>query len=480
VAGSNGNSQDEITFYEFVNDFDSESQLFLTYNLTDIVYVVDKVETVQYLDDEKVTHIWLESLGTCDVCPNVKLIGDASSKYRVGDELQFIFRIGGNDTSEYYFVKSDEISFIEKAERDEEIKGFDFFAWHFDLPEALDNDFGRFLITMMMWVLVGMLAVFILDPIVHAFVKKSETQIDDIILSIIRKPVLILIILYGLVNSLEQLHLPDFVMDYFYTIYNVGFILMMTWIGIKIFKGVLIQLGKKWASKTKKKLEHVLIPVIEKIGSIIILLFGLMTILGYFGIDLGLVLAGSMVMGLIIAFAAQDTLSNFFGGIFLIVEPNFKEGDVVKVSDDYYEVKKIGVRTTKLYDIFKHIVVVVPNNILANEPLVNLTEPDRKMKYNLSVGVAYGVDTHKVEKILLELANKHPDIITEEKGRAPFVRFQSFGDSALDFYLYFWVKDLDDRFRVKHDINHQIHSRFEKEGIEIPFPQRVVTMINQT
>ena len=137
-------------------------------------------------------------------------------------------------------------------------------------------------------------------------------------------------------------------------------------------------------------------------------------------------------------------------------------------------------RTTRLYDIFKHIIVVVPNDTLANEMLINITEPDRRIKDKVSVGVAYGVDTYKVEGLLIEIANSHPDILTDDPPRKPFIRFENFGDSSLDFMLYFWVNDLDNRYRVKHELRHTIHKRFEEAGIEIPFPQHVVTMIDES
>ncbi|UCH89693.1 MAG: mechanosensitive ion channel [Thermoplasmata archaeon] len=479
ITAANSSDPSAITFKEFLDDYNTTSNLFESWDPGKEVVIEDTINYVQYDSDADHTYIFVDSVGTSSIHPYYfDFIGKHDVTYQADDEIQVMVTIMGNSTYEYYHYTLDNISYVEDPERIEE-HGVDIFWTHFDLPEDLDNDVGRFLLTLLSWLIIGIITLFVLDPVVRAIVKKSETQLDDIILSIIRKPVLILIILYGLIDSLNELHLPDEVMDYFLLIYGVAFILMMTWIAIKIFKGVLIELGRSWAKKTESKLEHVLIPVIEKLGSIIIVIFGLIYLLSYFGIDVGMFVVGMGVMGLVIAFAAQDTLSNFFGGIFLIVEPNFKEGDIVKVKDDYYQVKTIGMRTTRLYDIFKHLIVVVPNNILANEMLINLTEPDRRIKDRVEVGVAYGTDTDKVEKLLLEIGSKHPDIINDDPNCKPFVRFLSFGDSSLNFALFFWVKDLDDRYRVKHELNHTIHREFEKADIEIPFPQRVVTMKNE-
>jgi len=478
--GTNVSAQGEKTFKEFLDDYDKTTGFFASYDPGDEVTIVDNIRLVIYDDDNHLTFVYLESEGAGYQRDYLILPNDQSGLYRQDDRIEIVVSIIGDTTGESYDYDLDDITHIERSERLTTKTGIDLFGKNFDiLPDALNNDSGRFVIKLLIWLLIGAFTVIILDPVVKKMVEKSKTKLDDIILAIIRKPILILIILYGLLDALQELNLPDQIMDIFFTIYGIGFIAMMTWICLKIYQGVLIQLGAQWAKKSGNKLEHVLIPVLDKIGTIVISVFGIFYILGYLGINIFVFGASMGLMGLVIAFAAQDTLSNFFGGLFLIIEPNFKEGDTIIVNDRYYQVKKIGMRTTRLYDIFKHIIVVVPNDTLANEMLINITEPDRRIKENVTVGVAYGVDTYKVEGLLLEIANSHPDIITEDKDKKPFVRFHSFGDSALDFGLYFWVRDLDNRYRVKHELNHTIHKKFGEAGIEIPFPQRVVTLINE-
>jgi small-conductance mechanosensitive channel len=468
------------TFAEFLDDYDETTGLFASHDPGESVEVIDTVRYVLYDDEGKVTHIWLESEGVGTKKDRLILPGDHSEEFKEKDEIRIEFFIISEIGAEGYDYGIDDITHIVRAEREEPKSGIDLFGTNYDiLPDQLDNDSGRFLIKLLIWLMIGAFTVIILDPIVKKVVERSQTKIDDIILSIIRKPVLILIVLYGLVDALQELALPDMVMDIFFTIYGVGFIAMVTWICLKIFQGVLIELGRSWAKKSGSKLEHVLVPVLDKIGTILISVFGMFYILGYLGINIIIFGTSMGLMGLVIAFAAQDTLSNFFGGIFLIIEPNFKEEDIIIVDGNYYKVQKIGMRTTRLYDIFKHIIVVVPNDTLANEKLINITEPDHKIKEKLSVGVAYGVDTYKVEGLLLEIFNAHPDVLNDPKRKA-VIRFEEFGDSSLNFMVYFWVNDLDNRYRVKHELRHTIHKKFAEAGIEIPFPQRVVTLIDES
>jgi len=259
--------------------------------------------------------------------------------------------------------------------------------------------------------------------------------------------------------------------------YSVGFYLVMVWIGYKIFQGVLVQVAHIFNKRKNFQVSKILVPAVKKLGTIIIGFAALSAILGFLKIDLTLFVAGGVVISMVIAFAAQDTLSNFFAGMFLILEPKFKEGDMIYFEGDTFMVRKIGMRTTQMYDIAKHIDVIMPNNKLANEKLINITEPDRRIKDSCEVGVAYGSDPQKIQDILFEITSEHPDIINDDPDRKPYTRFSKFGESSIDFKVGFWVRDLDNRFRVKSEINQAIYYRLEKEGIVIPFPQRDLHII---
>jgi small-conductance mechanosensitive channel len=185
-------------------------------------------------------------------------------------------------------------------------------------------------------------------------------------------------------------------------------------------------------------------------------------------------LAGVGVMGLVIAFAAQDALSNFFSGIALLLDRPFSEGDHITLpTGELCRVDKIGIRSTRLYDTFANDYIVLPNNKLVNDKVVNLTEPDRRTVTSVVVGVAYGSDVAKVERIMLEAARAQSNIVLEG-GKEPVVRFTNFGESALEFKVFVWVDDFMNKWRVAHDIRKEINKRFSEEGIDIPFPQRTI------
>ena len=112
-------------------------------------------------------------------------------------------------------------------------------------------------------------------------------------------------------------------------------------------------------------------PLLDIIGSILIIVFGLTNFLSTFNVEFGVLVAGVGVVGLVIALAAQDTLSNFFSGILLLLDQGFKTGDMIYFNDTYCLIREIGLRSTKIYDIVNHVIIIIPNNALANQNKLN-------------------------------------------------------------------------------------------------------------
>jgi small-conductance mechanosensitive channel len=223
-------------------------------------------------------------------------------------------------------------------------------------------------------------------------------------------------------------------------------------------------------------MDDVAVPLLEKIGLIVIPLLGLMTILSMFGYDLTALLAGVGFLGIVIGFAAQSTLANFFAGLQLIADRPFKVGDILRLEDgDQLEVRHIGMRATELYNPDTDEVSVIPNNEIANKRIINMVEPDRKLRIVVTVGVAYGSDVEKVMTVMRQTAMEHPNTLKGGE-HMPVVRFYEFGEFSLNFKIFIWVDDLSNRFKVSSDFRQELNRRFTEAGIEIPFPQRVITI----
>jgi len=344
------------------------------------------------------------------------------------------------------------------------------------LPYPYNQNIYTFILDIVLWTIISLFLAFIIDPIVHHYTKKTKTEADDRFLQIVRKPLFVIILLYGAISSLEVLNIAPSYLFILSILYNVTLILILTWVVYRVYKDVILFYASEKAEETETELDDTLIPVADKLGSILIWTFGLMALMYYFGYDLTMFVAGMGVMGLVIAFAAQDTLANFFSGIYLLMDRPFKVGDQILRSDgDVYEVKHVGMRSTTLYNIFKHQIVSIPNNALANNEIINIMKPDRRIKVNVGVGIAYDADIRKAKEILLDVARSHPHVLKDE-GLAPSVSVVDLADSSINLKVFVWVDDLENRFGVMADIRQETVKRYKEAGIEIPFPQMDIHM----
>ena len=330
----------------------------------------------------------------------------------------------------------------------------------------------QIIITILFWSSIGLIVVYGIVPLIWKIVEKTKTKIDDIIWGIIRIPIIILLFIYGFVAAAELLPINAYYLSLINKAYNLLLIVVITYLIYKIFNDIMVYKGKELAKKTKSELDDVLVPIVEKIGDIIIIISGTLWLLSAVGIDITIFLAGLGGAGLIIGFAAQDALANFFAGMHILMDRPFAIGDYIKFegSSTVYRIEKVGVRSTRAYDVFNHEVVIIPNKMLAGDKIINMMKPDEMGKVKFSIGVAYGSDVDKVSRIIDEVVNNHPEIIKSEE-KKPLVRLVGFGDSSLDFQVIAWIPNIMDQWRVAHELRVSLYKKFNEMGIEIPFPQ---------
>ncbi len=351
-----------------------------------------------------------------------------------------------------------------------------FGIWPNPLPAPLDNVYGAFLGTVAVWILIALGVVYLVRPILQRLVEKREGKMVSSMVAIVRGPVFALILLYGAVTSIRILGIPGDILVRLLQAYSFLVIILVTWIVYRIFRDVIIRYGQRRARRSKKDISRRILPSLDKLGGLIIVLAGILVAMQSFGVDVTLLLAGLGVVGLIIAFAAQDTLGNLFAGLHIMLDRPFQVGDLIEVEPGVIcEVVDIGLRSTKLYWRKDHNLLIIPNSEIANKKIVNYLRPDFRYRAHVRIGVAYGSDLVKVEEILKDIVLSHPDTLTDEEHPAEFW-VDEFGDSSVDCRIIFWIKDARNHWRVRSDVNKQIDRRFKEEGITIPFPQRDVWM----
>lgn len=192
------------------------------------------------------------------------------------------------------------------------------------------------------------------------------------------------------------------------------------------------------------------------------------------GVDVSILLASSAALFVGLGLGLQQTFNDVVSGIIILFERTIKVNDVVDIDGLVGRVIQINLRTTTITTP-DDIVILVPNRRFINENVINWSHSREATRFDVNVGVAYGTDTDKVKRILYKVAEGHPSILCD-KEHDIIIRFTDFADSSLNFQVKFWTADTFTINAIRSDLRFEINRRFNQEGIEIPFPQRVVHM----
>lgn len=181
--------------------------------------------------------------------------------------------------------------------------------------------------------------------------------------------------------------------------------------------------------------------------------------------------AGAGVTALVLGFAAKSALANLVSGLFLAIYRPFHIGDKVTIEDEYGTVEDITLRHT-VVRTWEYKRLVIPNEKIDSMTLINYSIIDPLMLCTVELGVSYDTDIDLARRLVLEEANKCP--YRDEKAEEPIVRVISHGDFSIGLRLYLWVAEADDYWLAKFWILEHIKKRFDREGVEIPFPYRTL------
>jgi potassium efflux system protein len=188
-------------------------------------------------------------------------------------------------------------------------------------------------------------------------------------------------------------------------------------------------------------------------------------------------LAAAMSLGL--GFGLQEIFANFVSGLIILFERPIRVGDVVTIDTVTGAVSRIRMRATTIIDADRKE-LIIPNKEFITGRVLNWTLTDQVNRVIINVGVAYGTNTDRTAKLLLQVAKDHATVL---KDPPPQVTLESFGDSSLNFRLYCFLPNLDNRITVIHELNMAVERQFREAGIEIPFPThdvRIHTADSQT
>ena len=163
------------------------------------------------------------------------------------------------------------------------------------------------------------------------------------------------------------------------------------------------------------------------------------------GIKVTILLAGSAALLVGVGLGLQQTFNDMLSGIILLFEHSVKVGDILEIDGDMVIIEEIGLRTSKGMNV-RQIVVIIPNSLITTNKVINWSHQTQKTLFNIDIGVAYGSDVDLVIKTLEESALEHLEFLECEFKE---VRFINFGNSSMDFQLFFYSKNIKYRYLNK-------------------------------
>jgi potassium efflux system protein len=250
------------------------------------------------------------------------------------------------------------------------------------------------------------------------------------------------------------------------TLANLGSMLLLlaiTFVAARNLPGLLeITLLLRLSLKTGQRF------AITTLARYVVIIIGMVVAFQQIGVSWSSVqwLAAAVTVGL--GFGLQEIFANFVSGLILLFEQPVRVGDVVTVGGVEGTVSRIQMRATTITD-WNRKELIVPNKEFVTGQIINWTLTDQILRIVIPVGVAYGSDTVLVRKTLLDVASRNPRVLTDPPYSAWFL---GFGDSALQFELRAFVRDLENFLAARHELNEGIDQAFRKAGVEIAFPQQ--------
>ncbi len=250
----------------------------------------------------------------------------------------------------------------------------------------------------------------------------------------------------------------------------VVFFLILTL--FKILSKLIGRIVKKTVSTSKLTISQLLQEFFISASSKVVMLIGVLVALSQLGVEIAPLLAGLGVIGFIVGFALQNTLSNFASGMMILVYRPYDVGDAIEAGGVTGKVQQMSLVSTTVLT-FDNQKLIIPNNKIWGDVIRNVTALKNR-RVDMTFGIGYSDDIAHAERVLWEIIHGHELVL---KTPEPVVKLHALGESSVDFIVRPWTLT-SDYWTVYWDVTRKVKERFDAEGISIPFPQRDVHVFN--
>ena len=295
----------------------------------------------------------------------------------------------------------------------------------------------------------------------------TRTQIDDILLRSVGRPVVLLGVIGGVALGRGVLTPVEPLRSVLNVSVRIPVVVALAWIAVRLTDGFIETYVEAYTDRTESRLDDELVPIVGRITNIAIVTTAGIVVLDSVGYDVTAVIASLGIGGVAVAFASRETMADVFGGAHILATKPFVVGDTVDIDGTAGTVEEVGLRTTRLRD-FDGRVVTLPNAAIAGAEITNLTsEPTRRVK--TFVGLPY-TTTPAEMAAALDLAAETAAAVDGVDAERTGAWFWDYGDAALRIRLEYHIEALDRWKAVRDRVNRDVQAAFADAGVELTAP----------
>lgn len=320
-------------------------------------------------------------------------------------------------------------------------------------------------------VLVGKILYWVFANVVKKLTAKSKTKLDDILVDMLEEPLSFAVSILGIWYALDMLSMPDTAHVWINRVYYLLIIFNLAWFINRIIDALIEEYVVPKVEASESDLDDQLLPIMRKGLHAAVWIMATIVGLNNAGYDVGALIAGLGIGGLAFALAAQDTVSNLFGGITIFADKPFIVKDWIKVSDIEGIVEEVGIRSTRIRT-FAGRLITVPNKVFTQSSIENVSaEPSRRVITML--GLTYDTSAERMQEamdILKSIVDDHQESLEEDH----FILFDGFGDFSLNLKFIYYVRSHESGFTYPSNINMEVLKRFNAAGLDFAFPTQTI------
>ncbi|MFT6963121.1 MAG: MscS family membrane protein [Flammeovirgaceae bacterium] len=297
--------------------------------------------------------------------------------------------------------------------------------------------------------------------------KKTASKFDDILIDQFEGPLVFAIIIFGIWQALYSvLHFEQNVHVWIGRVYYILIIFNIAWVINRLFDSFVQEYIVPFTERTDSDLDDQLLPVIRRGIKITVWVLAFIIAMNNAGYDVAALLAGLGIGGLAFALAAQDTVSNLFGGFTIFADRPFRVKDRIKFDDYEGWVQEIGLRSTRIYTLEGRI-VTIPNSKLANNPSVNVSS-EKSRRVISKIGLNYHIQPEKLQEAVDMLNLLGNELVENGKiEKRYYVAFNNFGNYSLELIFLYFIKKGNRSLPTKSEVNLEIFKRLANAEIKL-------------